>query len=237
MADGQIVTFGTFGRVDAPANQKWDDGAYTMIREFFIQAGSDIYSLQVVYDTEGKAVLGQKRGRGGYLDNGKVVALGKPYAGDCVDSIGVYVKPLPTVITVGPFGTTGGQQWDDGTYTTVRELIIHCGALIDCIQVVYDKEGNRVLGEKHGTIGGQENKVTLDADEFLLSFWGYYGQVGNMVVIRSLEFQSNKKTIGPFGVADGEKFQFPSSTNCAKIIGFHGRSDKYLTAIGAYLNK
>ncbi|XP_059658530.1 mannose/glucose-specific lectin-like [Cornus florida] len=160
-------------------------------------------------------------------------------SGARLDAIGVHMKPIPTVVPVGPFGTTHGEQWDDGNYSTVRELIIHSGAVIDCFQVVYDNEGKRVMGEKHGTVGGQENKVTLDyPNEFLLSVWGYFGQVGNMVVIRSLGFQSNKRTIGPFGVEDGQKFQFPSASSaCAKIIGFHGRSDKYLTAIGVYLDK
>ncbi|XP_059650947.1 mannose/glucose-specific lectin-like [Cornus florida] len=156
--------------------------------------------------------------------------------GSYLDAIGVNIIPFQTKVPVGPFGTSGGQQWDDGTYSTVRELIIHSGMVIDCIQVVYDNEGKRILGEKHGTAGGQENKVTLAyPDEFLLSVWGYYGQVGDMVVIRSLGFQSNKRMIGPFGVESGEKFQ--SSSTCGKIIGFYGRSDKYLSSIGAYLDK
>ncbi|XP_059630134.1 jacalin-related lectin 3-like [Cornus florida] len=140
--------------------------------------------------------------------------------GDVVDSIGVYIMPIPiqTIIpSVGPFGTTGGQKWDDETYNTIREISIHSGLLIDSIQVVYnDTKGQPVLGEKH--------------------VWGNYGQVDKMVVIRLLGFQSNKGIYGPFGVEDGEKFEFPPDT-CGKIIGFHGRSDKYLTAIGAYYDK
>ncbi|XP_059668876.1 mannose/glucose-specific lectin-like [Cornus florida] len=157
-------------------------------------------------------------------------------ASNYINSIRVYVKPLPTIIIVGPFGTTGGQQWNDGTYNNVRELIIHAGALIDSIQVVYDDvDGNLVSGENHGTVGGAKFTVKLDPDEFLLPFWGYYGQVADMVVIRSLGFQSNKRTIGPFGVEEGKKFQ--SSSTCNKIIEFHGRSESFLSSIGAYLSE
>ncbi|XP_059638025.1 jacalin-related lectin 3-like [Cornus florida] len=186
--------------------------------------------------------------------------------GDRLESIGVYIKPFQTVIPVGPFGTTAGQEWDDGTYNTIRELIIHSGAVIDSIQVVYDDiEGKPISGEKHGTDGGQQNTldkahdiykkyssndlpnvrgtksgtkamVKLDyPDEFLLSIWGYYGTFGNKVCIRSLGFQSNKRTIGPFGVEEGEKFQSPSTRG--KIIGFYGRFDQFLTSIGTYLDK
>ncbi|XP_059638705.1 jacalin-related lectin 32-like [Cornus florida] len=147
--------------------------------------------------------------------------------------IGVHIQPFQT--NVGPFGTTSGHLWDDGTYSMVRELIINSEEEIHSIQVVYhhDIEGNTILGAKHGGEGGTPNTVKLDSDEFLLSIWGYYGQVGNMVVIRSLGFQSNKRKLGPFGKEDGEKFQFPSTGG--KIIGFHGRSHNYLTSIGAYV--
>ncbi|XP_059668878.1 jacalin-related lectin 3-like [Cornus florida] len=295
MADGQKVVFGPYG---GTGGNSWDHGSYnaTTIRELRIRTESnhlksDIISLHICYDIEGKAVWGTRYGGGtskgathvvklnypteyfisisGYHSSGSQyvnsltfqsnirhygpygvekgtsfvtpITAGKIVgffgrAGDYIDSIGVYVKPLPVIITVGPFGTTGGQQWDDGTFNNVRELIIHAGALIDSIQVVYDDvDGNLVSGENHGTVGGAKFTVKLDQDEFLLSFWGYYGQVADMVVIRSLGFQSNKRTIGPFGVEEGEKFQ--SSSTRSKIIGFHGRSESYLSSIGAYLSE
>ncbi|XP_059638060.1 agglutinin-like [Cornus florida] len=170
------------------------------------------------------------------LDSGKIVGF-FGNKGNVLDSIGVYIKPIQAAIPVGPFGTTGGQQWDDKTYSTIRKLIIYSGWVIDSIQVIYDDfEGKPVSGQKHGGDGGQLSTVTLEyPDEFLVSIWGYYGQVGTMVAIRSLGFQSNKKTYGPFGVEDGEKFEIASIDG--KIIGFHGRSHDYLTAIGAHFDK
>ncbi|XP_059654749.1 jacalin-related lectin 3-like [Cornus florida] len=288
MADGKTVSFGPYG---GAGGDKWDDGTYNTVREITIHSSKigEINSIQVVYDVDGKPVMGQKRGRltetphtvkldhpteylismSGYhstksrvvnsltfqsnkkqygpygkeggtrfesrLAEGKIVGFfGRK--GDVLDSIGVYITPFKTTVpSVGPFGTSGGQQWDDGTYSTVRELIIHSGWVIDSIQFVYDNVGKPVSGTKHGSDGGQLSTVKLDSDEFLLSFWGYYGQVDKVVVIRSLGFQSNKRTYGPFGMEDGEKFEFPSTGS--KIVGFYGRSHKYLTAIGAYLDK
>ncbi|XP_059646063.1 jacalin-related lectin 40-like, partial [Cornus florida] len=144
MGDGQIVYFGAFG-VAPPASfhRKWDDGTYKTVRELFIEAKSEINSIQFVYDTEGDAVVGKKYGDGGgkpyqvkldypteYLVSISGTMGATPYLNKllllldfgghvgCVDAIGVYVKPLKVVVTVGPFGTTGGQQWDDGTYST-----------------------------------------------------------------------------------------------------------------------
>ncbi|XP_059650665.1 jacalin-related lectin 3-like [Cornus florida] len=252
MANGQsTVTLGPHG---GKGGKQWDDGTYNTVKALTIHSEEKLYSIQVVYhDNERKQVSGNRHGAVAGKSSAVILDYPTEYlvsisgycgsygphrvvtAGDRVDSIGLYMKPILTKIPIGPFGTTSGQKWDDVVYSKVSELIVHSGAVIDCIQVVYDNEGKRVLREKHRTVGGQENKVKLDPDEFLISFWGYFEQVGNMVVIRSLGFQSNKRMIGPFGVEDGEKFQFSSST-CAKIIGFYGRSDKYINAIGAYLD-
>lgn len=51
--------------------------------------------------------------------------------------------------------------------------------------------------------------------------------------MRSLTFQSNRKTYGPFGVEQGTYFSFPMTGG--KIVGFHGRCGWYLDAIGIYL--
>jgi len=170
---------------------------------------------------------------------GKIVGLfGRE--GTHIDSIGAHIKPFSTIIpSVGPFGAklNRGQQWDDEIYTTIREITIYSGWVIDSIQVVYDLEGRPVSGQKHGGDKGYINPVVkLDfPDEYLVSFSGHCGQVDNMVVIRSLTFQTNKRSFGPFGMEEGEKFEFAPTDG--KIIGFHGSSHDYLTSIGAYLDK
>uniref|UniRef100_A0A2P2IXV7 Pentatricopeptide repeat-containing protein n=2 Tax=Rhizophora mucronata TaxID=61149 RepID=A0A2P2IXV7_RHIMU len=138
---------------------------------------------------------------------------------------------------VGPWGSQVGFRWDDGLYSTVRHVVIAHGAGIDSIQIEYDMKGTSIWSEKHGGAGGDRtDKVKLDyPDEFLTSLHGHYGKISEWspVVIRSLTFESNRRTYGPFGVEQGTYFSSPMAGD--KIVGFHGRSGWYLDAIGIYL--
>ncbi|KAJ8762178.1 hypothetical protein K2173_007332 [Erythroxylum novogranatense] len=140
-------------------------------------------------------------------------------------------------ISVGPWGGENGVLWDDGVYSTVRQLVIAHDAGIDSIQIEYDKNGTSIWSEKHGGSGGNRiDKVKLDyPEELLTSVGGYYGRVSvwGPVFIRLLIFESNKRTYGPFGVEQGTFFSFPVSGS--KNVGFHGKSGWYLDAIGMYL--
>lgn len=72
-------------------------------------------------------------------------------------------------------------------------------------------------------------------DEFLISMNGYYGSLyeRGSVFVRSLTFESNKRTYGPYGVEQGTYFTLPISRG--KIVGFHGKCGWYLDAIGVYI--
>lgn len=79
-------------------------------------------------------------------------------------------------------------------------------------------------------------QVKLDyPNEFLTKIHGCYGSLNQWGpnLVRSLSFESNKKTYGPFGVDQGTCFSVPLTG--AKIVGFHGRCGWYLDAIGVYL--
>lgn len=140
-------------------------------------------------------------------------------------------------ISLGPWGGQGGHKWDDGVYSTVRQLEVAHGAGIDSIKVQYDKNGTPEWSEKHGGSGGAKvDKVKLNyPDEFLTSVHGTYGslQEWGPILVRSLTFQSNKRTYGPYGVEGGTFFSFP--TTQGKIVGFHGKGGWYLDAIGVHL--
>ncbi|KAK7276002.1 hypothetical protein RIF29_17132 [Crotalaria pallida] len=139
--------------------------------------------------------------------------------------------------SVGPWGGSGGSCWDDGVFSGVRQLVIAHGSGIDSIQIEYDKKGSSIWSQKHGGSGGHKtDKVKLDyPDEFLTSIHGYLGSLSQWGpnFIRSLSFQSNKKTYGPFGVEQGTQFSIPMTG--VKIVGFHGRCGWYLDAIGVYV--
>lgn len=50
-------------------------------------------------------------------------------------------------------------------------------------------------------------------------------------VVTSLTFITNKKTYGPFGVVVGRQFQ---SSPQGRVVGFFGRSGKFLDSIGIF---
>ncbi|KAK7301735.1 hypothetical protein RJT34_12607 [Clitoria ternatea] len=140
-------------------------------------------------------------------------------------------------VSVGPWGGNGGYRWNDGVYSTVRQLVIVHEEGIASIQIEYDKKGSSVWSQKHGGSGGQKiDKIKLDyPDEFLRSIDGYYGTLNEWgpIIIRSLSFESNRKIYGPFGVEQGTYFSLPMTGG--KIVGFHGRYGWYLDAIGVYM--
>ncbi|XP_031404336.1 jacalin-related lectin 3 isoform X2 [Punica granatum] len=140
-------------------------------------------------------------------------------------------------VSLGPWGGQDGFKWDDGMYSTVRQIVIAHGAGIDYIQIEYDRKGSSVWSEKHGGKGGNKvDTVKLNyPTEYLTSIQGYYGSFLNMgaVIVRSLTFHSNMRSYGPFGVEQGSSFAL--SMTGGKIVGFHGKSGWYLDAIGVHL--
>ncbi|KAK3162103.1 hypothetical protein QOZ80_1BG0085430 [Eleusine coracana subsp. coracana] len=138
----------------------------------------------------------------------------------------------------GPWGGLGGDPWDDGVNSAVRQIIITHGAAVDSIKIEYDMKGSSIWSKKHGTGSGNSktDQVKLDyPKEVLTSISGCYGAVGTSVVIRSLTFESNCSKYGPFGTEQGTFFSFPASSG--RIVGFHGRSGSSLHSIGCHLNK
>ncbi|XP_043713347.1 jacalin-related lectin 3 [Telopea speciosissima] len=140
-------------------------------------------------------------------------------------------------IRVGPWGGQDGVNWDDGVYSSVRQLVIAQAAGIDSLQIEYDLKGSSVWSEKHGGSGGiKTDRVKLDyPNEFLTSIHGHYGSINEWgpIFVRSLTIESNKKTYGPYGIEQGTQFSFPITGG--KIVGFHGKGGWYIDSIGVYL--
>ncbi|XP_047324380.1 jacalin-related lectin 3 isoform X2 [Impatiens glandulifera] len=141
-------------------------------------------------------------------------------------------------ILVGPWGGQGGSSWDDGVWTGITKLMISYGVGIYTIQVEYDKNGTLLWSDKHGGRAGPKTDIVkLDyPQEYLTSIHGHHGSLNERgpVFIRSLSFESNIRTYGPYGTnEEGTYFTFPM--NGGKIVGFHGRAGWYVDAIGAYL--
>ncbi|XP_023537333.1 jacalin-related lectin 3-like isoform X5 [Cucurbita pepo subsp. pepo] len=143
------------------------------------------------------------------------------------------IKP----VSAGPFGGPGGNKWDDGVFSSIRQLVISHGAGIDSIKIQYDVKGTPIWSDRHGGNGGTKtDTVKLDfPDEYLTMIRGHYGSFVSydQIFVQSLTFMSNKRKYGPYGVELGRVFSFPTTEG--KLVGFHGRSGLYLDAIGVYL--
>ncbi|KAJ8756003.1 hypothetical protein K2173_024548 [Erythroxylum novogranatense] len=137
---------------------------------------------------------------------------------------------------VGPWGGSGGDSWDDGgTYDGIRSIYVAHGLCIDSICAVYDYNGKPVTANKHGGTGGKIDEIKLDyPDEFLVGVSGYYGNFWFMYVIRSITFESNRRTYGPFGDEVGTPFTF--TVESGSVVGFKGRSGWYIDSIGFYIS-
>jgi len=142
-------------------------------------------------------------------------------------------KPVPSV----KWGGQGGNPWDDGVYSGIRQIAIAYGDAVDSITFQYDRNGDSIWSVRHGGLGGTKKQtVRFDyPDEFLTSINGYYGHFGpsKPLAVRSLTFQTNRGKYGPYGQEIGTFFSTPTSGR--KILGFHGRSGWYLDAIGVHL--
>lgn len=140
-------------------------------------------------------------------------------------------------VSVGPWGGQDGISFDDGVYSTVRQVVIVHGTAIDSIQIEYDKKNASVWSEKHGGRGGyRTDKIKLDyPDEFLIAINGYYGKLSEWgpAIVRSLTLKSNKRTYGPFGAEQGTCFSFPMSG--VKIVGFYGMAGWFVDSIGVHV--
>ncbi|KAM0959740.1 hypothetical protein ACFX13_025485 [Malus domestica] len=139
---------------------------------------------------------------------------------------------------VGPWGGNGGIPWDDGIYNGVREITVVYGHCIDSITLVYDKNGKPVKANTHGGRGGtQTAEIKLEyPDEYLVSVTGNYCLLayGGTAIIRSLKFQSNRRTFGPFGIEEGTTFTY--NVEGGKIVGLKGRNGWYIDAIGFHVS-
>lgn len=81
-------------------------------------------------------------------------------------------------------------------------------------------------------------QIELGPSEFLI---GIYGTTGPSTkapaadIVTSLTLVTNERRCGPFGQGGGTPFQIPVRGN-GSIVGFFGRADSFVHAIGVYAN-
>ncbi|KAK1427339.1 hypothetical protein QVD17_16022 [Tagetes erecta] len=179
-----------------------------------------------------------------------------------INAIGVYVMPNPTnkgkimnesssskclmamPREAGPWGADGAKPWDDGVFSTVKQVRVHVGELnvIYALQFEYlKKDGKSVLSPIHGgTDGSKIEMVNLDGEEeFLTYISGFVGPVegyNGLKAIVSISFHTNKQIHGPYGEETGAGYvYFSSAASIGEVVGFHGRKNRFLSAIGVHM--
>jgi hypothetical protein len=128
-------------------------------------------------------------------------------------------------------GGRGGQEFADvepSAGSRVSEVRIKCGDMIDSVQMVYaPAQGRGFTGDLHGGPGGRLNVFRLDPDEYIIAISGRYGSS-----IDSLRIQTNKKISPLYGGSGGEREYRVEVPNGTQAIGFTGRAEELLDAIG-----
>ncbi|PKI31577.1 hypothetical protein CRG98_048032, partial [Punica granatum] len=160
----------------------------------------------------------------------------------CLDSLGVYLTSVSSIVpfkSVGPCGGSGS-PYDDRAHTTVRKIFVVFESVIHSITIEYDDDGCLVRSCPHGGLyaprTSRVHQIKLDYPyEYLTSISGYMDKVLGKERVRSLTFQSNKRKYGPFGQEKGR--HFPVQWNSGKIVGFFGQvnDDSQLESIRAHL--
>jgi hypothetical protein len=128
-------------------------------------------------------------------------------------------------------GGTGGNPFQDAAIPSnarISEVRIASGSFVDSVQLAYTlPDGRTATGSLHGGTGGQVSTLRLDSDESIVAISGRYGQN-----IDSLRIHTNKRTSSLYGGSGGRqdfRIEVPSGN---QVIGFIGRSGRYLDAIG-----
>lgn len=142
------------------------------------------------------------------------------------------------VTKIGPWGGIDGGRAQDITAIPKRleSITIHSGWTVDSISFIYlDQAGQKHRAGPWGGPGGDPYMIEFGSSELLKEVSGTYGLYEGWKVIRSIKFVTNKKQYGPFGRQEGTPFSVPVQNN-SSIVGFFGRSGKYLDAVGTYVH-
>lgn len=174
--------------------------------------------------------------------------------GETLNSIGVYVKPMPHLYPfeiVRPFEGLRGIEWDDGVYTGLRgfcarehDINISPTNKIESITFKYDNNGSLVDGTR-GSGGDLSSGCCEMLDypkERLTSVVGYWRVENGQTIIHDLEIRTDAKNRRRAYARRGEpekeksnKFLIPEESEKGRIVGFFGTAGEHLNFIGARL--
>ncbi|KAF5817902.1 putative jacalin-like lectin domain-containing protein [Helianthus annuus] len=133
-------------------------------------------------------------------------------------------------ITHGPWGGSHGKEWVYRPDGFIRKISVSHGGVVDSIKFQTYWKGGTQSSFFGGNGGNRTDTICIDhPDEYLMSISGTVF----FSVVTSISFVTNQNRYGPYGISFGTAFSYDGKGGV--IVGFHGRADKYLTAIGVYV--
>ncbi|CAA0813335.1 Jacalin-related lectin 19 [Striga hermonthica] len=139
-------------------------------------------------------------------------------------------------ISVRSWGGQFGKPWNWRAESGITQISISHGDIIDSI--VFKGHADEATPKRFGGKGGDRTDV-IDIDYPYEYVTGISGTVGHFYdngrVVTSLKINTNRCKYGHFGKEAGTPFSFNAENGV--IVGFHGRADSYVNAIGVYLRK
>ncbi|XP_034606763.1 disease resistance protein RGA5 isoform X2 [Setaria viridis] len=137
----------------------------------------------------------------------------------------------------GPWGGDGGSTRDITMAPKSLKSVKVCSAVVvDSLSFSYlDRYGREHNTPLWGGVGGSIRMINLGPSEFVKEVSGTYGRFSHLPnVITSFTLVTNLCSYGPFGQPSGTPFH-TRVDRTGSIVGFFGRSGKYLDAIGVYV--
>ncbi|KAM3356443.1 inactive protein RESTRICTED TEV MOVEMENT 1-like [Capsicum galapagoense] len=143
------------------------------------------------------------------------------------------------MIKVGPIGGSGGSIWEEECDGLAGIFVLYDQDTVYSLQFLNYVDGKLDMSTKHGTRKCEIYRaVILDyPSEFLTSISGSFERVTKKLrVLRSIRFDTNKGSYGPFGTpASDVEFKFMIG-NHQLFGGFHGsKNSDGIESIGFYV--
>ncbi|TXG64583.1 hypothetical protein EZV62_011577 [Acer yangbiense] len=139
-------------------------------------------------------------------------------------------------IKLGPWGGAEGDDWSFKPRSSgvFKGIEIGHGVVIDSLVFISEDENGQTQNSgRIGGGGGSVQKIQFSQGEFLTMISGTKTKFDETKVVGSLNFKTNMSMYGPYGQANGSPFSIP--IRGAKIVGFFGRCDTLVNAIGIYV--
>ncbi|MFN3334906.1 MAG: jacalin-like lectin [Caldilinea sp.] len=132
---------------------------------------------------------------------------------------------------IGVSGGEGGIPVEDYVIPAgarIREVKLTTGWFVDSIQVGYvDAAGAMRALPGIGGHGDEVHSFTLEDDEYLVGISGRSARY-----LDSIRFHTNKRVSPTYGGEGGEAEYFFLAPEGSEVVGFFGRADWYIDAIG-----